>query len=196
MFRVILIAGPDEAAKVDAALAGCDGVRRGTCAVQLRAPGMTMREYVRIAFAMAQTCEKHGASFFVNNHLDVALVTRAHLHLPGRGLLPSDVRPHLPADRLISVAVHAATDAVDAADLALVSPVFQTESKPGVLPLGLSEFASIATRLPVPSFALGGINPARARTLRGVGVGVGVVSNVFRAAAPALALAELVDATA
>lgn len=53
------------------------------------------------------------------------------------------------------------------ADLVFVSPVFPTRSHPGAPALGLARFASLARRSPVPVIALGGMDAARAKRLRG-----------------------------
>lgn len=53
------------------------------------------------------------------------------------------------------------------ADLVFVSPVFPTRSHPGAAALGPLRFARLARRSPVPVIALGGMNAARAKRLRG-----------------------------
>lgn len=53
------------------------------------------------------------------------------------------------------------------AGLVFVSPVFPTRSHPGARTLGPRRFASLARQSPVPVIALGGMNAARAKRLRG-----------------------------
>ncbi|HEV2079830.1 MAG TPA: thiamine phosphate synthase [Allosphingosinicella sp.] len=54
------------------------------------------------------------------------------------------------------------------ADLVFVSPVFATRSHPGAAALGPEGFQLIAAQARVPVIALGGMDPAKARTLDGV----------------------------
>ena len=51
--------------------------------------------------------------------------------------------------------------------LALVSPVFPTRSHPGAPALGVARAAALARALPLPAFALGGLDARGAARLRG-----------------------------
>jgi thiamine-phosphate pyrophosphorylase len=53
--------------------------------------------------------------------------------------------------------------AADGADYALVAPVFDTASKPGMKPMGLARFAEICRTATIPIFALGGVDETNAR---------------------------------
>jgi thiamine-phosphate pyrophosphorylase len=53
------------------------------------------------------------------------------------------------------------------ADLVFLSPVFATRSHPGAAVLGAAGFEQLARRARVPVVALGGLNAAKFRTLRG-----------------------------
>ena len=95
-------------------------------AVQHRHPDAPARTFLEEARLLAQLCHARGNPLFVNGRLDVALLVGAHLHLPALGPTVADVRPHLPAGRQVSVAVHNEEEArlARGADLALVSPVY------------------------------------------------------------------------
>lgn len=166
-------------------------------AVQHRHPEATGRRFLEEARQLAELCRARGSPLFVNGRLDVALLVGAHLHLPAHGPTPGDVRPHLPAGRLISVAVHDAREAREArgADLALVSPLFSPGSKPGDTrgTLGPGGFEALAAALPCPALALGGITPERAGTVRGA-AGFAVISAVLEAEDPAAAARALLSA--
>ncbi len=166
-------------------------------AVQHRHPDAPARLFLEEARLLAELCRTRGAPLFVNGRLDVALLVGAHLHLPAGGLTPSDVRPLLPAGRLVSLAVHDAAEArlAEGADLALVSPVYAPGSKPGDTraPLGPEGFRALAEALPCPALALGGVNPERAATLRGA-AGFAVISAVLEAANPTEAARALLAA--
>lgn len=157
--------------------------------IQQRHPEASAEEFLREARRVQELCTRHGVPFFVNGRIEVALELGAHLHLPASGMLPTDARAQLPADRWISVAVHDVEEAKRAvgADFALVSPVFGAGSKPADTrpPLMPAGFRSIAGALPCRAYALGGIN---ARNCRALPVdwtdGAAVVSSVLRAESP------------
>ncbi|MCI0574265.1 MAG: thiamine phosphate synthase [Myxococcaceae bacterium] len=156
-------------------------------ALQHRAPDLPTRRFLEDARALKTLTSARGVPLFINGRLDVALLVEAHLHLPANGLLPADARAHLPAGRLISAAVHDTAEArhTHGADFALVSPVFAPGSKPGDTraPLGPAGFATLASRLPCPAFALGGISPETAAAVPGA-AGLAVVSAILRAPHP------------
>lgn len=165
-------------------------------AVQLRAPGASGRQLWEDGRELRELLRPHGAHLFVNGRLDVALALGAHLHLPSRELAATEVRPHLPADRLISVAIHPGEEArAEGADLALVSPVWSPGSKPDDTrpPLGPEGFARVAGRLPCPAFALGGVDAARVATLGSEAYGAAVVSAVLTAPSPRRAARSLIE---
>ena len=74
---------------------------------------------------------------------------------------------------LITVAAHSRMALVRAAragaDAALLSPVFTTPSRPSARPLGALRFAALARLSPLPVYALGGLDAALARRLKGSG---------------------------
>jgi thiamine-phosphate pyrophosphorylase len=177
-------------AAVDAALSVSAEV-----AVQHRHPEAGGRDFLEEARAVRAVVARHpGRRLFVNGRLDVALLVEADLHLPAAAPRAADVRPLLPAGRLISAAVHSEVEARDAAgaDLALVSPVFPPGSKPddARAPLGLEGFAALRAVLPCPAFALGGVRPENAGPLGSAAV----IGAVMRAADPAGATAALLAA--
>ncbi|WP_224249165.1 thiamine phosphate synthase [Hyalangium gracile] len=157
-------------------------------AVQHRHPDAPARAFLEEARWLAELCRARGNPLFVNGRLDVALLVGAHLHLPAHGPTVADVRPHLPAGRLVSVAVHDRDEALLArgADLALVSPVYAPGSKPGDTrpQLGPEGFQALAASVPCPALALGGITPERASLLPGAH-GFAVISAVLEAEDPA-----------
>jgi thiamine-phosphate pyrophosphorylase len=181
---VVITDGAVAEDRLEAALAGSAFV-----ALQHRNPGATAREYFEQGRRLKALCDRLGAALFVSARLDVALALDAHLHLPAWALAAADVRGRLPKGRWVSVAVHNAEEAARAngADLALVSPVYETPSKPGVTPLGPAGFERLARVLPCPAFALGGITPARMSELPSA-AGAAVISAVLQAQDPAAAV--------
>ena len=75
---------------------------------------------------------------------------------------------------LRSVSVHDAAEMARAnalgADLAFVSPVFETRSHPGKTPLAHDELQALVASARMPMIALGGMDAERAETLAGTGI--------------------------
>lgn len=75
---------------------------------------------------------------------------------------------------IVSAACHSAADleraAVIGADVALLSPVFETRSHPGGEVLGVDEFRRLAAISPIPVLALGGVDESNAGQLAGPNV--------------------------
>lgn len=82
---------------------------------------------------------------------------------------------------------------LDGVDYVIISPVFETESKPGYgPPLGLAGLGRIARQAHVPVYALGGIDRGRVAACRDAGAaGVAVQGAVARSADPAETIAAL-----
>ena len=178
------LAEPVLFARLGAALAAAPFI-----AVQHRNPGATARVFFEQGQRLKALCDRFEAPLFVSARLDVALSLDAHLHLPGWGLHPRDVRAQLPAGRWLCVAVHDEEEAARArgvADLALVSPVFQTASHPQAQPLGVAGFARLAQAAGCPSYALGGVTAASLGGLSDA-AGAAVISAVLHAKDPAAA---------
>jgi thiamine-phosphate pyrophosphorylase len=166
-------------------------------AIQHRHPDAPARAFLEEARVLAALCQAQGNPLFINGRLDVALLVGAHLHLPANGPTVADVRPLLPAGRMVSVAVHDTAEAQLArgAELALVSPVFAPGSKPGDTrpPLGPEGFQALMAALHCPALALGGITPERAALLP-TAHGFAAISAVLEAEAPEQAARALVRA--
>lgn len=166
-------------------------------AIQHRHPEAPARTFLEEARLLAALCHRRGNPLFINGRLDVALLVGAHLHLPARGLTVEDVRPHLPAGRWVSAAVHDPDEAriAQGADLVLVSPVYAPGSKPGDTrpPLGPEGFQALAATLPCPALALGGVTPERAAQLAGA-QGFAAISAVLEAENPAAVARALLRA--
>ena len=165
--------------------------------VQHRHPGAESRPFLAEARLLAKLCARQGNPLFINGRLDVALLVGAHLHLPVDGPTPADVRPHLPAGRLVSAAVHDEAELLRAqgADLVLLSPVFSPGSKAADArpTLGREGYARLRALSRCPALALGGVTLERVGQLGPV-EGVAVQSAIFAAEEPVAAAAALLSA--
>jgi thiamine-phosphate pyrophosphorylase len=102
-----------------------------------------------------------------------------------------------PRPPLLGRSCHRAADLERAAgegcDYAVISPVFDTPSKPGYGPaLGLGRLAELCAAVSLPVYALGGIDAERARPCREAGAaGVAVMGAVMRAPRPDRVVSDL-----
>ena len=134
---------------------------------------------------------------FVNDRLDVALAVGAEGVQLGTGSLGVVAARALGPAWWIGRSVHDLGEAeaalAESADYLVVGPVFATATHPGRAPLGLAAFARIAA-VGLPTIAIGGVTPARARELRDAGAyGVAAIRALWDAAAPADAVRELLE---
>jgi thiamine-phosphate pyrophosphorylase len=81
----------------------------------------------------------------------------SHGRGPGEGLRSA------PAHDLVEIRAAEAADA----DLVFLSPVFETRSHAGAVPLGKERFAALAGATALPVIALGGMNAKRFESLSG-----------------------------
>ncbi len=133
-----------------------------------RAPGWTAEARLELAARLDVVLRPTGARVLVHGDVEGAARRGLGLHLPEGGPEPRVARARLGPAATISAAVHDAArlDRVAEAelDLALISPVFATPSKPGARVLGPDGFGALARRAAergaqLEPIALGGIRP-------------------------------------
>lgn len=130
----------------------------GVCAIQIREKQIDMA-YASKVCALAHN---FGVKVIVNERTDIALAIQADgVHLPERGLPPHAVKA-LRHSLLVGVSVHSIQKAQQAenegADSLLFGPIFETASKPGMVPQGLPQLANIVKKVSIPVYAVGGIS--------------------------------------
>lgn len=175
------------------ALIGCPSGRVG---VQLRAKRASDRQLVAWGKELRDLTSRAGALLTVNRRPDVAQIVAADgVHLPERGLQPTEVSRHWPDIGLIGVSRHARTGLREAeeqgASYAFLSPVFRAPGKGA--PIGIEAFHEAIEGVGIPTYALGGVRAAHVAALLRAGArGVAVQRAIFAATAPAQALKDLV----
>ncbi|CAG0929522.1 CTP pyrophosphohydrolase [Rhodocyclaceae bacterium] len=139
--------------KLERALAG------GLRLLQIREPLLTVEKREAFAREAARLAHAHGARVLVNG--DIALANHAGadgVHLPCVQLMQLEARPDLP---LVAASCHNAPELARAAalelDFAVLGPVRETASHPGVSGLGWARCAQLLENFSLPVFALGGM---------------------------------------
>lgn len=184
----------------------------GSVALQLRNRRASGRELTALALRLRELTARCGAELFINDRLDVARAVGADgVHLPSSGLPVNAARRAAGEVLRISAAAHSIPEArmaaLGGADLVTFGPVWPTPSKPEgaglakgqqpVRPCGVGLLAAAVRSLPVPVFALGGIDgPGRAAECAAVGARVACLRGVLGAADPGRAVRVFLDAVA
>lgn len=175
----------------------------GAPVIQVRAKHLSDRALFALALRIRELCDAAGASCVLDDRLDIALaVGAAGTHL-GAGDVPVEAARRVvgPGHLLGSTARDPVTGRAlvgAGASYLGVGPVFATRTKAG-LPdaIGPSGVGAVASAVPVPVIAIGGVTAASIPQLLGAGAwGVAVVSAVSDAADPAAATRALLEALA
>lgn len=166
--------------------------------VQLRRRERPAREVEALAKGLVGLSPGAGARVLVNGRLDVALSAGAGgVHLPADGLPVAAVRRVTPLDFVVSKSTHS-REAVEraygeGASFVLFGPVFPTSSKPGHPGVGLEALAEVASSVPIPIYALGGVTSERISQIADAGArGIAGIS-VFEREESLRALFEQLD---
>jgi thiamine-phosphate pyrophosphorylase len=149
--------GSDELQVARAALDG------GARLLQLRDKAREKGLQLPIAEALQALCRERGATFIVNDHVDLALAAGADgVHVGQKDLPVGVVRRLLPAGALIGCSTNNAEEArraeADGADYVSVGRLFPTGSKEDTRPATLDVLRSVKAAVSLPVCAIGGIN--------------------------------------
>ncbi len=171
----------------------------GVDLAQVREKDLGAREVYEIVRRILDAPLPERFELFVNERFDVALAAGAHgVHLGVRSLPVKLVRRRVGRRLRIGYSAHSVAEALqaerDGADLVTLSPVFPPHSKPASAPaLGVEPLRQAARRLRrAELFALGGLDPGRARLLRGTGVaGIALTGNLMTSTDPTATVRSL-----
>ena len=139
--------------QLERALAG------GLRLLQIREPRLGAEARERFAREATRLAHAHGARVLVNGDLALArLVGADGVHLPCAQLMQLAERPDLP---LVAASCHNPPELARAAalelDFAVLGPVKESLSHPGVAGLGWQRCAQLLENVSLPVFALGGL---------------------------------------
>ena len=139
--------------------------------VQLREPQLAPEARAKFAQAALALCRAAGAKLLINGDLELAHRLGADgVHLSAAQLAAASGRPDFP---LAGASCHTRAELERAAglgfDFALVGAVKPTASHPGRPALGWEEFAALAAGLPLPVYALGGLDRGNLSAARAAG---------------------------
>lgn len=152
---------------------------------------------VETARAIKALCDDAGATFIVNDRVDVAhAVGASGVHLGKHDLCPTVARGILGPNAIIGRTANSLEEALEVSGMPVdyigAGPVFGTTSKEGAPPaLGLELFSRIAAEAGKPVIAIGGIQPPNVRSLFDAGAyGIAVLSGLWRGEDPLTSIRE------
>lgn len=160
---------------VEEALAG------GVDAVILREPDLSPKALLMVAREFRKLTRDYNAKLIVKDRVDIAIIVEADgVQLGSDSILPGDARKIW--NGLIGYSAHSEKEIHEYSkqvDYFILSPLFRTDSKPFLKPIGVEKFTGIVNSVDKPIYPLGGINLESARILREVGVEVAVCMSIF-----------------
>lgn len=183
--RLLVITDTTLQTRYDHAELAKRAVDGGADGIQLRDKGAPLRELLAHAEATRDVCSRAGASFFVNDRVDVALAVGADgVHL-GQDDMPAEIaRRLLGPDATIGVTAFTPALArgagADGADYVGFGPVFGTRSKANArAATGVEGLSAFAGTCDLPIVAIGSVHPENVADLLAAGAhGVAVISAV------------------
>ena len=175
----------------------------GASLLQLRAKRLGDGQHLALAHALRQRCSAHGVPFWINDRLDIALLSGADgLHLGQDDLPAHEVRAFAPKLALgLSTHSLAQVGEARAAGLSTIGygPIFSTQSKEHPSPtVGIESLRAVCAQHPELSvIAIGGIQLAHAALIAHSGARyAAVISAVCGASDPEASARALTDALA
>ena len=137
-------------------------VSLGIRTIQLREKQMSKRAIFEVAVDIRKITAAHGATFIVNDYIDIALAAGADgVHLGQEDMPVNDARKIMGRGKIIGISTHTLRQAVRAqesgADYIGFGPMFHTTTKNAGSPKGLGALRKIRNHITIPIVAIGGI---------------------------------------
>ena len=168
----------------------------GSRMIQLRDKEWPSGRLLSLAERLRAACAAAGATFIVNDRVDLALAVGADgVHLGQEDLPARAARPLLRPGMILGISTHSVEQAraaqADGADYVAVGSMFATTSKADFQLVGPDLLRKLRGEIRVPLVGIGGITPDNvSEVIRAGADGVAVISAVCAAADPQAAAAR------
>jgi thiamine-phosphate pyrophosphorylase len=198
--KLYLVTNSDNFGSEDEFLdAVASALQGGVDILQLREKNMSAKKILELGRKLKQLCSEYGATFIVNDRIDIATILQADgVHLGQDDLDVKSAREILGDKCIVGVSTHAPEQALkaveDGADYIGVGPVFATPTKEGRIPVGLDYVKWVSENIAVPAFAIGGIDGENVDEVINAGAKrVAVVRAIINAKSPQIAAGKFVE---
>jgi len=129
---------------------------------QLRVLHSSDRNTVKLAKSLSKIVHKYKKMFIINNRADIAYLAGADgIHL-GEEDIPIHLARKILPNKLIGKTVHSLEELENSQkeniDYLSLGPVFRSQTKPNLKPLGLKKLKNMIKYIRFPFFVIGGIN--------------------------------------
>ena len=163
-----------------------EALEGGATSIQLRIKNASTREMIKIGKKIRELTKEYDALYFVDDRLDVALVTNADGVQLGSEDMPISLAREIAPNLIIGASVYSLEEALQAekerADYLGAGSVFSTPTKAGVRVIGVEGLRKIVKSVKIPVVAIGGINHKNARDVLKTGVdGIAIISAIMGA---------------
>jgi len=185
--RGLYVITPDWRDTLKLVMAAKAALEGGAQVLQYRNKVAPAGQRLEHAIALAALCDKFGATFIVNDHLDLALEVDAHgVHLGASDGDLQAARKKLGPKKLLGASCYDRLELAQAArqagaDHLAFGSIYPSTSKPGAVRAPLELFAQ-ARPLGLPLVAIGGISADNARPVVEAGAdALAVITDIFDA---------------
>lgn len=153
-------------------------------------------ELLKLAQKVSSSVAKYKTKIIINDRLDIALLSNADgVHLPANGISIKNIRK-FSKKFITGKSVHSIKEAVEAEkdgyDYIMFGPIFRTPAKVKYgKPQGINKLKEICSKVKIPVFAVGGINPKRIKKCTRAGAfGVAAIREFMQTIDPSKTIKE------
>lgn len=160
-------------------------MRAGVRTIQVREKNLPRARLFEEAVLIRKVTRRYGATFIINDYVDIAMASDADgVHLGQDDLPVKEARRILGKGKIIGISAHSLEQAREAqrdgADYVGFGPVFRTLTKDAGRPKGTGSLRKIRPFIRIPVVAIGGINAGNVRDVLDAGAdAVAVASSVL-----------------
>jgi len=146
----------------------------GADVLQLRGKDVPEKELRRLALELRALTKELGAIFIINDRPDITIEAQADgLHIGQEDMPIEEARRLVGNDKLIGISAHSIQQARQAqangADYLGIGPIFPTNTKARVNPVGAQLIQQVVKEITIPFFAVGGIDTYNVRQVLAAG---------------------------
>jgi thiamine-phosphate pyrophosphorylase len=162
-----------------------EALAAGLRVFQYRDKALSSRERYPVVLALAAAAREAGATFLINDDIDMALAVEADgVHLGQEDFPVATARKILGTKMIIGCSAHTIDQAkvaeADGADYLGVGPIFPSSTKMARPPLGCGPLREICAAVRIPVYAIGGITVECCQEVLAAGAkGVAVASGLL-----------------